>query len=323
MTSPAEQVEAVRRLVRESVATVDGLAPGALRAVLPALRAAREELRVDLLDWLRRAPNGSERFTAFQKQQALLALESALERVGELEPAMAAGLAKGRRDTGPLAVKNLDTEIQRLSAIFGGGVPTIPQIEAAAVIAKGDKLLWKRHERSAARYAGAVGEDIRKQFAIGVAKGETVDQLVNRLRRLGDPAAQKQAIDPGADASAIADGLFKRSRWMAERLVRTEVMNTYNVQHDVAIEYANQNRPEGDAEYLRRWDAAADFRVCVLCADLDQTVTTIGGTFKGGVSNPPRHPCCRCVVLAWLARWGTMRGEVPVKGKRSTPTSDT
>lgn len=301
--------------MRESVASVDALAPGALRAVLPALRAARDELRADLLEWLQNAPDGADRFTAFQKKQALRALEAGLERVGELRPAMASALAKGRHDTGPLAIKNLDTEIQRLSAIFGGGVPTIPQIDAAAVMARGNKLLWKRHETSAARYAGAVGEDIRHQFSIGVAKGETVEQLVSRLRRLGNPAAKGGPIDPGHDADAIAGGLFKRHKWWADRLVRTEVMNTYNVQHDVSIEYANDNRPEGDEQFMRRWDAAADVRVCVLCAELDQTVTTINGTFKGGISAPPRHPCCRCVVLAWLARWGNMKGEVPVKGE--------
>lgn len=311
----AAQVEAVRRLVRESVASVDALAPGALQAVMPALRAARDELRADLLAWLQHAPAGAERFTAYQKQEALRSLEAALERVGDLQPAIAAGLAKARHSTGPLAIANLETEIHRLSAIFGGGVPTIAQIDAAAVIAKGDKLLWRRHERSAARYAGAVGEDIRHQLSIGVAKGESIEQLVTRLRRFGDPAAKLRPLDPGADADAIAGGLFRRHKFWADRLVRTEVMNTYNVQHDASIEYANEHRPEGDEEFLRRWDAAADVRVCVLCSALDGMVTTIGGVFPGGISGPPRHPCCRCIVLAWLRRWGDLQGERQARGR--------
>jgi len=305
--STAAQIEAVQRLVRESVAAVDAIAPSAVRAVLPALRQAREELRRDLRAWLETAPDGADRFTAFQKQQVLRALDSAMDRVAELEPAMSHALGRTRSLTGPLAVANLETEIQRLSAIFGGGIPTIPQINTAAILAKGDRILWKRHEHSAARYAGAIGDDIRQLFAVGVAKGETFEQLVNRLRKLGDPGARTQPIDPGADADVIAGGLFRRHKWWADRLVRTEMMNAYNVQHDEAISYANEHRPEGDEEFLRRWDAAADPRTCVLCMELDGTVTTIDGTFKGGIANPPRHPCCRCVVLAWLARWDTSR----------------
>lgn len=319
MGSKATQADAVSRLVRESVAAVDALAPEALRAVLPALQAARDELRSDLLDWLKTAPDGKERFTAHAKRQALRHLEGALQRVGDLNPAMGQALAKGRKATGPLAVKNLETEISRLSSVFDGGIPTLPQIDIAAVLAQGNKLLWRRHERSAQRYAGAVGADIQHQFAIGVAKGETFEQLVTRLRRLGDPAAKKHKIDPGEDAAGIADGMFKRHRWWAERLVRTEMMNAYNVQHDVAIEQADEQRPEGDDHYLRKWDATADTRLCPLCRELDGTVATIDGTFAGGIKSPPLHPMCRCCVLAWLARWGGMKGEVPTHGPVPAP----
>lgn len=319
MAGPAAQIDSIERLVRESVATVDALAPDAMRAVLPALRAARDELRADLQDWLARAPGGADRFTALQRTQALRALEGSLERVGELEPAVAHALAATRHATGPLAIANLDTEVQRLSAIFGGGVPTIPQIDAAAIIARGDRLLWRQHASSAKRYAGAVGNDIRNLFAVGLAKGETFEQLVTRLRRLGDPRAKRHAIDPGTDSMAIADGMFQRHKFMAERLVRTEAMHSYNVQHDEAIDYVNAQRPDGEDEYLRRWDASADKRVCPICKALDRTVAKIGGTFKGGVSSPPLHPFCRCVVLAWLRRWGHMDGEVPAIGKGSKP----
>lgn len=315
MAATAHQIEAVERLVRESIGAVDALAPSALRALFPALRAARDEARKDLAGWLGSVGSGDERFTGYQRTQALRALEATLERVEELAPAMSGALKQARTKTGPLAVANLETEIQRLSAVFGGGVPTIPQISTAAVLAKGDKLLWRRHETSARRYAGAVGDDIKHLLAVGVAKGETFEQLVTRLRRIGNPRAPRAKIDLGHDADAIADGLFVRHKHMADRLVRTEMMQSYNVQHDAAIEYANENRIDGDDEYLRRWDAAADVVVCDRCKALDRTVTTIKGTFAGGVSSPPLHPYCRCTVLAWLARWGGMKGEVPVVGK--------
>lgn len=315
MAPTAAQIESVRALVRESVSAVDALAPSALHALAPALRTARDELRRDLSAWLSKVDDGANRFGAFQRQQALRAMEGALERVAELEPAMAQSLRQARHLTGPLAVANLDTELQRLGALFGGGIPVMPQISTAAVIAQGDRLLWRQHKTSAKRYAGAIGDDVKQMLAVGVAKGETFEQLVTRLRKIRNPGAKAKSIDPGADAGDIADGLFGRYRWWGERLVRTEMMHAYNVQHDEAVEQANDQRPEGDEEYLRRWDAAADVRVCPLCRELDGRVTTIKGRFPGGITSPPRHPCCRCVVLAWMRRWGDMPGETGARGE--------
>lgn len=319
MPTRAEQVDAVRRLVRESVQAVDALVPPAMRAVVPALVQARDELRSDLQSWLATAKNGADRFTAADKQAALRALEGALDRIQDLHPAMASALAGQRHATGPLAIANLDNEIRRLSAIFGGGVPVIPNIKAAAIIAQGDKLLWRRHETSAKRYAGAIGEDIKHLLSVGVAKGESFDQLVNRLRRIGSAGRTARPIEPGADSAEIAGGLFGRYRWWAERLVRTEGMFAYNSMHDESIAYANEHRPDGDEEYLRRWDAAADVRVCSTCRSLDGKVTTLDGTFPGGYSSPPCHSCCRCTVLAWLRRWGDMKGETQINGPVPTP----
>lgn len=324
MAPTAAQVQAVERLVHESVGAVDALSSQALRSVLPALAQARDELRNDLYRWLANAPDGHERFTAYQRTQALRALEAAMGRIEDLEPAMARALGGLRRETGVLAVQNLDHEVQRLSAIFGGGVPTIPQIQTAAVIAEGNHLLWKRHATSARRYAGQLGDDLRHQFAVGLAKGETFEQLTQRMRKLG-PMPSARPAGMGALAADISDSMFHRWRYATDRLVRTEAMHAYNVQHDISIVHANENRDPDDEEYLRRWDASADKVTCERCKELDRTVTTIDGVFKGGIKSPPLHPHCRCVVLAWLARWGNMKGEVPSKdaeGRDIAPTPD-
>lgn len=313
--STAQQVAAVERLVLESVRSIDLLAPTMLAEVVPALAAARDELRAELGAWLTNIPGGSERFTAYQKEQALRSIEASLDRVEELRPAMARALTAARETTGPLAVANLDTEIRRLSAIFGGGVPIIPQIRTAAILARGERMLWREHARSAARYAGNVGEDLVQMFKTALAKGETFERMVTRLRRLENPRARRGPIDPGADADIISRGLFQRYKHMADRLVRTEMMHAYNLQHAEAIEYANEHRPTGDEPFLRRWDASADRIVCPKCKALHGTVARIDGTFRFGIKAPPAHPYCRCVVLAWLERWGDMRGETPIRGE--------
>jgi hypothetical protein len=299
------KVEAVQRLVRESVQAVDALSPVALRAVLPALRAVRDELQADVRGWLGSA-DYRDRFTALQRTGMLRALEGTFDRVRELDPAMAGALAAGRHATGPLAIHNLDTEITRLSAIFGNGMPTLPNIKTAAVLAQGDKLLWRRHESSAKRYAGQVGDDIKHLLAVGVAKHESIEQLVARLRKLG-PGPRVAGGDPGADAARIAEGMFARHRWWADRLVRTEVMHSYAIIHDIATEHANENRPDGEPEYVRRWDASMDSRVCPICAGLDGKTAPVGGMFPGGYDSPPAHSCCRCISLAWNPDWGEMR----------------
>lgn len=297
--------------MHESVGRVDAIAPEALRALLPALRQARDELRSDLQDWLENAPEGSERFTAYHRAQALRSLEATFERIGELQPAMLGSLGVGRAETGTIAVSNLEHEVQRLSAVFGGGHVVLPQIDTAAVIAKGDRMLIKRHENSARRYAGGAADDIRHRLAVSLAKGDTFDQAMRRLRGSPELHAAVARSDPGAAAFGMADATFARWRHWADRLVRTENMHAYNVQHDLAIEQVNADRHEDEDEYLRRWDATADKVACERCKALDRTVATIKGDFAGGVHSPPLHPYCRCVVLAWLARWGNMKGEVP------------
>lgn len=320
-----QRIKAVEKLVHESVATVDALTPAQIHSLLPVLAQAKAELQKELQEWLSSGPGAEDKFTAYQKTQALRALEATFQRIKDLDPAMAHALGMARKETGGLAVANLNNEIARLSSIFGGGMVHLPQIDTAAVIAQGNKLLFKRHASSAKRYAGSIGDDIRVRLGVSLAKGDTFEQMVQRLR---GSSAFRQAVsmsDPAAASHGVADAMFNRWRHWADRLVRTENMHAYNVQHDLSIEHVNANRGDEDEEYLRRWDASADVVTCDICKDLDRTLATIGGLFKYGYRSPPAHPYCRCVVLAWLARWGNFKGEAPSKdahGADIAPTAD-
>jgi hypothetical protein len=307
-----KQADQIADLVRESVAHVDQIAPEAMRAILPAIRDAREELQTGLGEWLAKE-NGAERFTTYKLAHAQRSLEGALERIREMEPAMAEALGAGAAATGPIAMANLDREVIRLGQIFGESLRP-PQIDTAAVIARGDRLLYRRHASSAERYAGQIGEDLRHQLAVGVVKGESIAQVSQRMARLSG-GMQSARNAQGMDAHAIADAMGTRWRYAADRLVRTETMHAYNVQHDEALR-AMAADPAADPadEWLRRWDATADVAACDACKALDRMAVPIGGTFPGGYSAPPLHPHCRCVLVAWLARWGGIKGEVPARG---------
>lgn len=305
----------VRAVLAQQAEQIDRLDKDSMRALLPALVDARNELRRGLHFWLSQVPDGEERFTAQQMRRALAALEVALARVQALEPDMLAALQGNAAAAGQLSVQNLTQQVARFGAAFGESVyPT--DLELAAVLAKGDRLLLKRYRTSAARYAGQVGEDIRHQLAVGVAKNETFAQLKARLVRLGGPtgwvATRGVLGEPGAVAEHIAEGLFRRHRYWAERLVRTELITAYNIQHQQGMELLNETRdPARTAEYVQRWDSSLDKRACPICRDLDRRVANVGGEFKGGYKAPPAHPNCRCVVVAWHVSWGDMAGEVP------------
>ena len=335
-----EQVAAVRRLVREQVAAVEHLEADALRPTLKVLAAARAELREDLSRWVKSIDKPTDAFTAHRMRVMLRSLEATIETLGinvqamidhraikatALDRDMLSGLNKGRATTGVLAVKNLETEIARLGHIFGDSIVG-PQIETTAILARGKSLLYKREVTSAARYGRDVADDLRFQLSIGVARGETFEQLVQRLRRLGGPtgpvAVRGIFGHPGAIVEDIPEGLFKRYEYFARRLVRTEMMNAYNTQHREGIRQLNEERDRGDPEWLRRSDAAADGRVCRdICRPLDGAIARVGGVFNpGGYDGPPYHSNCRCVELAWLATWPKI-GEISSDWKGSAERS--
>lgn len=314
-TPTSAAIAEVRLVLAQQAAQIDQLDQASMRALLPALIDARNELRRDLTDWLANAPDGDERFTAQQYRRALLALETSLDRMAQLAPDMQAALGNNATAAGALAVANLEQQVARFGAAFGESVyPT--DLQLAAVLAKGDGLRIKHYRTSAARYAGAVGEDIRHQLAVGVAKNESFAQLKARLVKLGGPkgwvATRGVLGEPGAVAEHIAEGLFRRHRYWAERVVRTELIEAYNQNHQAGLELLNEARnPKTTAEYVERWDSSLDKRACPICRDLDRRVAKVGGEFKGGYKRPPAHPNCRCVLVAWHVSWGDIAGEVP------------
>lgn len=273
-----------------------------LNTITTILDAAEVELTKDLSTWhaLRK---GTDRFTPQMYRNALVQIRSTLRHIrGPLKEHMESTLRHGGQVAGILATQHLVYELQTFSAMFEGTIRPIA-FESANVLAQGKKILWPRFQNSAARYAGQVGEDIKKQLAIGVVRGETVDQLTDRLAKLGGPKGLVYTIgregSPRAKAEMIAEGLFRRYRHYAERLVVTELVNAYNV---TALEGVEELE-EHDPGYFRRWDAAIDKRTCAQCARYDDLVVPLDKTFPGGIKHPPLHPRCRCAVVLWRKEW--------------------
>src|SRR5690625_4911369 len=132
--------------------------------------------------------------------------------------------------------------------------------------------------------------NVRNAIRIGFTEGETIDQMVRRIR--------------GTRALQYRDGIMEITRRQAEGLVRTAVNHTSN--------YARQDTYEENADILSGWQfvATLDSRTTIQCASLDGNVYELG---KG--PQPPRHVNCRSTSVPILKDakeiFGRDVGELP------------
>lgn len=292
------------RVERELASTshaVGRLPVPVLRTLAPVLAQAQRETAQALRDWLSSA-KGDARYTPVMHRAVLAHLERALHTVATLDPTLREALTKAGVDAGRLAAGDAAREFDRFSHLFDRE-PTHLPVNLLRIVATGERELIPRFRTSAARYAGDVGADIRRELAIGLARRESISQMTDRLMRLGGPrglvALRGVVGEPGAVTEHIAEGLFARYRYWGERIARTETQRAYNVQVDETLREAREHIPD----LMRRWDASADHRICPVCAELHGAVTTIDGVFPGGYETAPAHPNCRCRVGAWRRSW--------------------
>lgn len=292
------ETDAVLSPIADAVATLPELH---VRAMIPVLAQAENELTKDLAVWLG-GRKGDERFTPHQLRVALHQVRSSLHLIEKRLPGtMTKVLADAGKRVGKRAISDLRIEVAGLAATFGHSVRPM-QFADAAILAEGSGQLIPRFRNSANRYAGGVADDIRNQLAVGVARGETFDQLTSRLVRMGGPrgivALAGSVGDPGARVEHIAEGLFKRYRSWAERVVRTEVSHAYNTHHLLALEAADADDPG----YEKKWDARRDL-ACPVCGGLDGMAVALDALFPGRLKHPPAHPNCMCTLVPHRPEW--------------------
>jgi len=285
-----------------------------VRQLNQVLGIAEKETAQALQRWLLTVEDGAERFTAHHYRQILLQLRRgtavAGQKIGQ-RPAWVETL-QGRTfgslndmstRAGHLATQHLIDELMTFDHAFGTSVAGGINIKPASIILAGKKTLVPRFRNSAARYAGAVWEDMKTQLAVGMVKQETIHQMTERLVKMGGPkgmvALKGMVGDPAAVVEHIPEGLFKRYRYWAERVARTESINAYNQQAQEGLEQAEAI----DDEMMKRWDASLDSRVCTICAPLHDEVVEVKGLFSNGEDGPPAHPNCRCARTAWHKSW--------------------
>lgn len=303
------QLKSVHDLLARNSADVAQLSRPVMAQMAPILEAAQREVARDLRKWLdAHRDDGDLRFTAQRYRSLLVGLQHALGAINRLEPALFESLRGMGEDAGQLAVDHTINEIARMYKIFEGETVQVP-IKLAAVLEGGQSYLIPRFENSAARYANGIADDIRRELAIGLVRKETVYELTERLVRHGGPRGEVSlrgiAGEPGSVTEHISEGLFKRYRYWAVRIARTETSSAYSVQAHQAQWQAKKLLPD----LKRRWDASIDSRLCADCAALDGEVVDFGEPFSNGDTDAPAHPSCRCRVGTWRDGWDQLLKE--------------
>lgn len=281
---------------------------GALEALLPVLVQARAELNRDLAAWIN-AGKATDRYTPQAYRQSILGIEAAMGTAqAMLREGMLGALVNG--DAMARMLANTHAARELLAFANAGAIdlnPSVP-VKVASVLNSGRNAPMERYETSAARYAGQVGLDIRRNLAVGVVRGENLDELVARLQRIGGPrgivALRGIAGTVGAITEVIPEGLFRRYEYWAERLVRTELAHAYTEQmQDIRLELL----PDFP-DMVRRWDAAADRATCARCSLMHGTTSDPRTDKFPGDVDVPLHPNCRCRAGLWIPGWERFLG---------------
>ncbi len=274
----------VQSLVRQVLEQVDALTPHAMREIVPVLQAARRELERGVSEWMRRGPGADAAFTPKHMRLALAQIRAAEEALLRLTPAMRAALERGGREAARLARRWTGEELTRFARMFEGeGLPPI-NLPTVDHLLHENRWLITQYDSSARRYGTRQRLWLRRQFAIGVIKQETVDQLTRRIAGISIRAD----LSPNAISRGVANRMFGVAYSDAERIVRTELNNAYNAHHQTSIEAIAQDTPG----VMKRWDATGDWRLCPLCRELDAQTIQPNESFRGGYMQPPRHPNC-------------------------------
>ena len=267
-----------------------------LRAMQGVFATTQREIARDLTRWIARGPIDGK-YGAARLLQAQRMLGIAQGQVGGTKALNSLGSRianlMGRADPVRLGASQAMDQLAALSAEFRG-LP-LPRIkEAAGFLDRATPLAADRFKPSLKRYNEEVRQDMRQQLAIGMVKGETVRETTRRLSRLsGFRSSIDASTPPHVMAKLSAEGLAKRYENSANRLVRTELLSSYNASALGVMRTAAATDPR----VIAVWDASLDNRLCPICAGLHGKTARPGEEFPGGYIHPPAHPHCRCALV--------------------------
>lgn len=251
---------------------------GVVNRMVALLNRVDADLFAQLMVAIERMPPGS--FTVQRLDQLLQSVQALNAQVyatlrGDLEGEMVAFVEYEANYEYQLLTNTIPQEVQVVVPVAR---VSASQVYAAAMARpfQGKLLSEFTRDIEAARMTR-----IRDAVRIGFVEGETISQMVRRIR--------------GTRTAGYADGLLETDRRAAEAIVRTSVNHLSNVTRQAF--YAENDDLVSEWQFL----ATLDGRTTVTCASLS------GKTFPVGKGpQPPRHINCRStsvpvVKSAWEA----------------------
>lgn len=286
----------------------------------PAGKAARTELAKLLKQADKRlmtklaaltAKGAGETFTAAQASAFMAQIRAAIERVE-------ADVAEVAQRTGEHAIKashkgTIDLVSKVEQEYRGAALP--PQIRAAMklspVLHGNNAVLTTRVATSLDRYGQHMGQEFAQRIQLGLLSGATVDQMTASLVEHGGPvgkvslAAKETA--PGVvqrlREGTFPEGLFRKNRYWAERIVRTETAYAHG---GAALDTMQQMAGEG-LQAKKKIVATFDNRTAPDSVYVHGQVRKLDEVFTDGAGrtylHPPGRPNDREVVIPWFDHW--------------------
>lgn len=248
---------------------------GYSRGVLRRMRAAVRRVEDDLLRKIEELRRGNLDVTwTLERLEMMLdevqVLAAALYVVAERE------LVLEMLDLAEAELESVTQSIKRsLPVVLNVVTPSPQQVHAAAMAQPFQGRILSEWVRDLS--AGQV-KRMREAIRIGFIEGETVDQLVRRLR--------------GTKRNGYRDGIFEGTRRGAEAVVRTAINHTATFARQALFE-ANEPLVKGV-----QWVATLDGRTSAVCRARDGKVYQL----KKG-PRPPAHPNCRSTLAPVLKSW--------------------
>lgn len=274
-----------------------------MRKLLPVLKQAEREMARGLGVWVsKQAP--TDRYTVHRHRALLAQLRTA---IATIERKAGPALSDDMRTQGTKAQRIGMTQLEKLveagSQEFEGAIRPL-RIDVAAVLTNERRTMIGQVDSSATRYGREVHDDIRNRLMLGVVRNETIDQMTSRLLASTGMIRVFKRLGPARAMEGAAGAIFNSYRSHAETIARTEMVNAYATVQARAIREADREDPG----YLKKWDAAADKRVCRWCAMLDEVTVKPNELFPrigrfARRPHSPLHPRCRCAVVPWRREW--------------------
>lgn len=213
-----------------------------------------------------------------------------------------------------------ERSVRELVRLFGGlerrftGIVRPLRLEQAAELSRvlkgAEASLMARHATSVDRYGQAMVREFEKRIRVGLLSGSSMDDMTAVLTGHGGPRGDvsmsatvtRQGVIRLRE-EAIPEGLFRRYRYWAERLIRTETMAAYNGARLEGLRAMRQDF--GDLK--KKIVAVLDDRTAEDSLLVNGQIRDVEDYFVDGAGRhylyPPARPNDRETVIPWRTAW--------------------